>query len=205
MNGKPLANQPYQPLPFRLLHGINALLAIGALISGFLVYDSWDGRFGRLNVTQANRALIDIHGTFGFFLFFVMILFATYSLYAGRKRLLQPRELNQLTQIGRPTWWYALHRLANTIMLMAVGLAVVSGKFQDENWLPRGEDNHVWYYVHLTAWVLVLWALVIHVLMGAKVGGTALLLSMFNPKYRANDSPAVWYRKGMNWFRQRVR
>jgi hypothetical protein len=202
---KSVANQPYQPLPFRVLHGINALLAIGALVTGFLVYDSWDGRFGGLSLTQANRDLIDIHGTFGFLLFFVLILFAVYSLYAGRKRLLQPRELNQLTQVGKPVWWYALHRLANTIMLLAAAAAVISGKFQDENWLPKGEDNHVWYYIHLSAWVLVLFALAIHLLMSAKVGGTALLLSVFNPKYRADDSPAVWYRKGVDWFRQRVR
>ncbi|WP_233258268.1 cytochrome b/b6 domain-containing protein [[Phormidium] sp. ETS-05] len=65
MKIKPL--QPYQPLLLRLLHSVNAFLVIGALITGFLVYDSWDGRFGGLGLSIKNRELIDIHGTFGFF------------------------------------------------------------------------------------------------------------------------------------------
>jgi hypothetical protein len=48
-------SKPYQPLLLRLLHGVNAVLIIGAAITGFLVYDSWDGRFGGLSLTKANR------------------------------------------------------------------------------------------------------------------------------------------------------
>ncbi|MDX2242870.1 MAG: cytochrome b/b6 domain-containing protein [Leptolyngbyaceae cyanobacterium bins.302] len=178
---------PYQPLLLRLLHGISALLALGALITGFLVYDSWDGRFGGLGLTTRDRNLIDIHGTFGFFLFFLFIAFALYSVTAGRKRLVQAASLQQLTQFGRPTWWVGLQRLTNTTMLLAAALAVGSGKFQDENWLPNGEMDHVAYFMHLIAWVLVLIGIAIHVLMSAKVGGIPLLVSMVNVKFRSDD------------------
>jgi len=32
---------PYQPPLLRIIHGINGLLIIGAIITGFLVYDSF--------------------------------------------------------------------------------------------------------------------------------------------------------------------
>lgn len=178
---------PYQPLLFRLLHGLSALLAIGALLTGFLVYDSWDKRFGGLGATVRNRDLIDIHGTFGFFLFFLFIAFAIYSVTAGRKRLIQASSLEQLTQFGRPVWWIGLQRLTNTIMLLAAALAVGTGKLMDENWLPNGELDHTAYIAHLIAWVLVLLGIAIHVLMSAKVGGTPLLLSMMSLKVRSDD------------------
>jgi len=178
---------PYQPLLLRLLHGVSALLVFGAWTTGFLVYDSWDKRFGGLGVTVRDRGLIDIHGTFGFFLFFVFIAFAIYSLSAGQKRLVQRESLRQLTQVGRPIWWVALQRVTNTTMLAAAALAVGSGKFQDENWLPNGEMNHIAYFIHLFAWLLVLLSLAAHVLMSAKVGGVPLLLSMTTLKTRSDD------------------
>jgi len=49
---------PYQPLLLRLLHGLSALLMIAALITGFLVYDSWDGRFGGLQLTVRNTTML---------------------------------------------------------------------------------------------------------------------------------------------------
>lgn len=178
---------PYQPLLLRLLHGVSALLVLGAWATGFLVYDSWDRRFGGLGFTTRDRNLIDIHGTFGFFLFFVFIAFAIYSLSAGRKRLAQPESLRQLTQVGRPIWWVALQRVTNTTMLAAATLAVGSGKLQDENWLPNGEMHHLAYFVHLFAWLLVILSIAAHVLMSAKVGGIPLLLSMTTLKTRSDD------------------
>lgn len=178
---------PYQPLLLRVLHGISALLAIGAWMTGFLVYDSWDRRFGGLGLTERDRNLIDIHGTFGFFLFFLFIAFAIYSLTAGRKKLVQPKSLQQLTQVGKPIWWAGLQRLTNTTMLLAAALAVGTGKLQDENWLPNGEMEHLAYYAHLIAWVVVLLGIAVHVLMSAKVGGTSLLQSMVSLKIRSDD------------------
>ncbi|MFH7030909.1 MAG: cytochrome b/b6 domain-containing protein [Heteroscytonema crispum UTEX LB 1556] len=82
-------SQPYQPLLLRILHGMNAVLIIGAAITGFLVYDSWDRRFGGLSLTQANRSLIDIHGTFGLLLFFIVLpIFLHYCLFQSWQKAL---------------------------------------------------------------------------------------------------------------------
>ncbi len=195
-------SKPYQPLLLRLLHGVNAILVIGAAITGFLVYDSWDGRFGKLGLTLKNREFIDIHGTFGFFFLPFMILFAIYSIRAGSKRLVQPDSLNKLTQVGKPIWWVTLQRLGNTLMLIAAIFALVSGKFQDENWLPNGEVNHVWYYIHLIAWCGIIASLAIHILMSIKVGGIPLILSMVDTQFRPEDSPAKWPEKVKAWLRR---
>ena len=195
-------SQPYQPLLLRLLHGVNAILVIGAAITGFLVYDSWDGRFGKLGLTLKNRDLIDIHGTFGFFFFPIMIALAIYSIRAGSKRLVQPNFLNNLTQFGKPIWWVTLQRLANTLMLIAAIFSLLSGKFQDENWLPNGEINHVWYYLHLIAWCGIIACLAIHILMSIKVGGIPLILSIFDTQFRPEDSPAKWPEKVKAWVRR---
>jgi Prokaryotic cytochrome b561 len=194
--------QPYQPFLLRLLHGSNAILAIASAITGFLVYDSWDGRWGKLGLTQSDRNLIDIHGTFAFFLFFIFIGFAIYSIRVGHQRLIRKDSLSQLTQqVGKPSWWYTLHRIANTTMLLSLGLSVLSGKFQDENWLPKGEMNHVWYFVHLIAWAIFFTAIALHLLMSAKVGGVPLFLSMFDRSYRPEESPALWKEKIVDWFK----
>ncbi len=193
--------QPYQPLFFRLSHALNAFLALGAFITGFLVYDSYDRRFGGLALTQNNRELIDIHGTFGFFLFYIFIAFAIYSLTAGKKRLIQPNTLKNLTQTHKPGWWYTLLRITNTIALIAAALSVISGKFQDENWLPQGNLNEVWYYIHLIAWVMIGLAIALHILMAIKVGGTPLIISMFNTQYKPEDHPKLWIRNIKNRLR----
>lgn len=194
-------SQPYQPLLLRLLHGLNAVLVMAAFLTGFLVYDSYDGRFGRLALTQNNRSLIDIHGTFAFGLFFVFIAFAIYCLRRGKKRLIQADSWQKLIEVGRPIWWYTLHRIANTTALVAVTLAVGTGKLQDENWLPQGQFDSIWYSLHLIAWVMVGLAIALHVLMGVKVGGLPLFLSMINPHYRATESPKLWGEKILSWLR----
>ncbi|MBW4600270.1 MAG: cytochrome b/b6 domain-containing protein [Calothrix sp. FI2-JRJ7] len=196
--------KPYQPLLLRLLHSINAVLIIGALITGFLVYDSWDGRFGSLGITRTNRELIDTHGTFGFFISFVALpIFLIYCWNAGRQRLIQASTFKQLGNIGTPAWWYALQQVTNTLVLLAALFSVVSGKFQDENWLPQGELNHIAYYIHLIAWVVIVLALLMHLLMSAKVGGFPLLLSMLDTTYRPKDSPRLWRQKIVNWFQKK--
>lgn len=192
---------PYQPLFFRLSHGLNAFLAVGAFLTGFLVYDSYDQRFGGLNLTQNNRNLIDIHGTFGFFLFFIYIVFTIYSLTAGKKRLIQSNDVQNLTKTNTPKWWYTLLKITNTIALIAIALSVISGKFQDENWLPQGNREEIWYYFHLTAWVITGFAIALHILMVIKVGGVPLIVSVFNTHYRADDHPKLWLKKIKNWLR----
>lgn len=196
--------KPYQPLLLRLLHSINAALIIGAIITGFLVYDSWDGRFGSIGITRINRNLIDIHGTFGFFISFVALpMFLIYCWNAGRQRLIQATTFKQLRNVGTPAWWYALHRVTSTLILLAALFSVISGKFQDENWLPLAELDHIAYYIHLIAWVVIVLALLMHLLMSAKVGGLPLLLSMLDTTYRPNDSPRLWRQKIVNWFQRK--
>lgn len=192
---------PYQPFLLRLLHGLNAILVLGAFITGFLVYDSWDGRWGSLGLSAGNRNLIDIHGTFGFLLFFILIAFAIYSVRVGRHRLATQNSLSKLRNIGKPSGWVALHRITNTVILLAAGLAVVSGKFQDENWLPQGQMNQPAYFLHLISWIVIGLALAFHLVLSAKVGGIPLWQSMIQTGYRSPESPKLWPQKIRNWFR----
>lgn len=195
-------NQQYQPLLLRLFHGINSFLVIACVITGFLVYDSWDGRFGKLGLTVENRSLIDIHGTFAFVLFFVFLGFLIVSIKIGRNRLVKSDDLGKLTnKVGENIWWYRLHRIVNTTILLSAILSIGSGKLQDENWLPNGEMNHFWYYVHLIGWLIMLLAIATHLLMSAKVGGMPLILSMFETKYRPQESPKLWPEKIRRWLR----
>lgn len=193
-------SKPYQPLLFRLSHGLAALFVIGCLITGYLVYESYDGRFGTFLLNREYRSLIDIHGTFGFVLFFIAIAFAYYSLRRGYRRLIQADSWQHLKQFGRPIWWYTLHRLANTLALAALALAVISGKFQDENWLPAGEVHHVWYNIHLISWAVMVVAIALHVLMAARVGGIPFLLSVVNTEIRPGDRPSLWRDNLRRWF-----
>ena len=195
------STKPYQPLILRLLHGITALIVISAAIAGFLVYDSWDGRFGSLGLTVKNRDLIDIHGTIAFSLLPILILLTIYSIRVGHRRLIQGDSFNKLKEVGQPIWWYTLQRFANTLMLIAALFALLSGKFQDENWLPQGEFNHPWYYAHLIAWCGVVVALGLHLLMSVKIGGIPMLVSMFDTKIRPDDSPKLWLEQVKNWLR----
>jgi hypothetical protein len=189
---------PYQPLIFRILHGISGILGIGAIISGFLVYNTFDKRFGYIPIPKINP-IQDIHGTLAVFFLILLPFFAVYSFHAGKRRLLQPDSIQNLTQFGKPIWWISLQRLVNTKMLLAAVLAVVSGRMMKEEWLPLGELDHVWYYAHLIAWVIIIFCLAIHVLMSAKVGGAPLLLSILSWKFRPEDSSTNWYSRLCVW------
>ncbi|MEJ1935921.1 cytochrome b/b6 domain-containing protein [Nostoc sp. NIES-2111] len=189
---------PYQPLWLKILHGVSGILAIAAILTGFLVYNTFDGRFGKLAIPRIG-SIIDIHGTFAVFFFVIFPAFAFYSFHAGNKRLLQQDSLQNLTQVGRPIWWVSLQKIANTLMLIASVLAVLSGRMMKEEWLPTGQLNHAWYYLHLIGWVFMVACLAIHILMSSKVGGVPLLLSIFSWKVRPDDSPTNWSSRLQNW------
>jgi cytochrome b subunit of formate dehydrogenase len=191
---------PYQPLIFRILHGVTGILVIGAIISGFLVYNTFDKRFGYIPIPKINP-IQDIHGTFGVFFLILLPFFAVYSFHAGKKRLLQPDSIQKLTQFGKPIWWVSVQRLVNTKMLFAAVLAVISGRMMKEEWLPTGEFDHIWYYLHLIAWLIMICFLAIHILMSAKVGGVPLLLSMLSWQLRDVDSLVNWYSRLVVWLR----
>jgi uncharacterized iron-regulated membrane protein len=130
---------PYQPLLLRILHGITATLVLLALISGYWVYNTFDGRWGRLALPRINP-IIDIHGTIGLGFFVVAPLLVVYGLSAGRRKLLQPHSLGHLARWGSPAAWVTLQHLSNTAMLGAAGLLWVSGKLMEESWLPQPDN-----------------------------------------------------------------
>jgi cytochrome b561 len=187
--------QPYQPSLLRVLHGVTAILVLGAIASGFWVYNTFDGRFGSIPLPRINP-IIDIHGTIGLTFFLFVPLFLIYSLWLGRSRLIQADTLPNLTKnVGKPIWWISLQRSTNTAMLVAAFLAVLSGKLMDETWLPQGQLNHVAYSFHLIAWAIIVVCLALHLLMSAKVGGMPLLLSMMDWRIRPGDSPKSWLKQ----------
>lgn len=193
---------PYQPLLLRIYHGVSSLLAIGALATGFLVYNTYDRRFGFLNLAQLND-IQGLHGTFGLFFWLVFPLLAIYSFHWGRKRLLAANCWLKFTrQVGKPIWWVNLQRLANTLMLLAATFSVISGRMMQEAWLPAGEFHHLWYTLHLVAFLIFLLFLIVHITMSLKVGGIPLILSMIQYTYRPNDSPSHWLQNVRQYFRK---
>ena len=190
-----LPSRLYQPLLLRLLHGVNAAIALLAILSAFVVYNTYDGRLGKVPLPRI-ADIIGLHGTLGKMLLLgVMPAFALYSFHAGQKRLVQRDSFGTLTQLGKPLWWYSLHRIVNTLMLLALTWAIASGSMVKEEWLPAGELTQVWYYLHASGWAVLVFCLAMHLLMSAKVGGLPLILSMFDAAYRPEDSPAAWWNK----------
>jgi hypothetical protein len=112
-----------------------------------------------------------LHGTVGFLLWPFALLFALYGLTAGRMRLRQP---------------------ANALALVALVLAVGSGKLMDENWLRYGQFQHLVYDVHLLAWLLIALAVTLHVVAILQRGGLPLAGSMASVQLRPGDLPGNW-------------
>ena len=192
-------SQPYQPLLFRILHGLIGLFVLCAIGTAFWTYDTYDGRWGRIPLPRF-EAIESIHGTFGLYVLLLFPLFALYAFHRGQQRLIQQDSLTKLIQIGKPIWWYTLHRLTNTIVILALTFALFSGKMMDEKWLPNGELNHTWYYIHLISWVTMVLCVALHLLMVVRVGGRALLISMLNWQYRERDRPTLWLGHFLNWW-----
>lgn len=192
------AQMPYQPLLLRLLHGCTSFFVIFAIATGFWTYDTYDGRWGGLPLPRWNE-IEGIHGTFGLWALLVFPLFALYALHRGQQRLIQSSSLKTLKQVGQPLWWYTLHRITNTLALLAVTFAVLSGKMMNDRWLPKGELNHGWYYAHLISWLILVACIALHLLMSVKVGGSSLLLSMLNGRFRSEEHPRLWWIQVQNW------
>ena len=191
-------SQPYQPLLLRILHGLTGLFAIAAIITAFWTYDIYDGRWSRISLPNFTE-IEGIHGTFGLWTLLIFPLFVVYAFHRGQRRLIQSNSFNKLTQFGQPIWWYTLHRLVNTLNILALAFAVFSGKMMDEKWLPQDELNHVWYYAHLISWLILVIAIALHLLMSIKIGGIPLVLSMTNWRFRSKDSPTLWRKHLSNW------
>ncbi|AFZ51813.1 cytochrome b/b6 domain-containing protein [Dactylococcopsis salina] len=192
---------PYQPFLLRFLHSAIAFFVLAAIITAFWTYDTYDGRWGGLPLPKWSD-IEGIHGTFGLWSLLIFPIFVFYAIHRGQRRLIQSSFVRELNKIGKPIWWYNLHRLTNTLAIFALSFALFSGKMMDEKWLPRGELNHGWYYAHLISWVVLVIAIALHSLMGLKVGGKPLLLSMFHWQFRSKDSPFLWGTQVKTWLKE---
>lgn len=189
----------HQPLLLRLLHGSTSLFVIAAIFTGFWTYDTYDGRWGGLPL-PIWKEIEGIHGTFGLWALLIFPLFAIYAFHRGQQRLIQSSSLRDLKQIGKPLGWYTLHRLINSITLLALTFALFSGKMMDETWLPQGNLTQGWYYAHLISWVILLGCIALHILMSTKVGGFRLIVSMFNRQFHPQENPRLWGKQLQKWF-----
>ncbi|MBE9039830.1 cytochrome b/b6 domain-containing protein [Oscillatoriales cyanobacterium LEGE 11467] len=185
--------RPYQPALLRILHGVAAVLVLLAIVSGFWVYNTYDKRWGSVALPTLND-IQGIHGTIAVTFLLLFPFFALYSFHLGDRRLVRSPSLAQLKQVGKPVWWISIHRLANTLMLLAATFALVTGRMMKEEWLPAGEIDRPWYLAHLMAWICTIASLALHLLFGAKVGGLGLLTSIFGRKMREDDTPRFWLR-----------
>ena len=182
---------PYQPILLRILHGVNAILVFSALITGFWVYNTYDKRWGSLTLPKLD-AIQGIHGTIALTFLLTLPVFVLYSFRIGYRRLVQDQSFSHLTEIGKPIWWVSIHRIANTLTLLSATFAVITGRMIKEEWLPAGEIFHSWYIAHLVAWLCVFFSVAFHLLLGIKVGGVPLLMSMFNRTRRSEDKLSNW-------------
>jgi hypothetical protein len=172
--------RPYQPSLLRLLHGVTVVLVVSAWLTGFLVYNRFDGRWGRLPLALSGD-WIDIHGTVAVVLWPLALVFAAYAVTLGRARLRQP---------------------ANLIALLALALAVGSGKLMQEDWLEDGELGHSVYAIHLLAWLTVAGAVLNHVGSVLARGGRPLAASMASLEIRPRDQPRDWMGQFWRYFKR---
>lgn len=194
----PANHQPYQPLLLRLLHGITGIATIAAILTAYWTYDTFDRRWGHF--LPEFKDIEGIHGTFGVFSIVMLPLLLIYACHRGARRLIQPDTIAQLQHLDRPIGRYSLHRLINTLSLIALAFAVFSGKMMDETWLPKGELTHFWYSAHLVSWVILIICIAAHTLTAARVGGVPLLQSIWRWSYRPADSPTRWVDQVRHWW-----
>ncbi len=184
---------PYQPVLLRLLHLAIALLAFASLITGFIIYDRYDKRFGTLNLSIIRHPL-DIHSNIASIFVLALSIFVLYCFHIGYRRLVQGQSLRHLQEIGKPIWWISLQHITNTIILLSASFAVATGRMMQSDWLPNNQLDNKWYIGHLLSWLLMIIGIAMHLLMSAKVGGLPLLLSIYNWKVHANDMPNSWFK-----------
>ncbi|BAQ60432.1 hypothetical protein GM3708_838 [Geminocystis sp. NIES-3708] len=182
---------PYQPLLLRITHNFQGLFVILAIITAFWTYNTYDGRWGKIFLPDWQE-IEGIHGTFGLFSLLIFPFFVIYVIHRGEKKLIQSNSFNQLKLINKPIWWYTLHRYINTSIIFVLTFALFTGKMMDEEWLPRGELNHIWYTLHLISWLIIVFNIALHILMSVKIGGYPLILSMIM-NYSASDKDTLFF------------
>lgn len=196
-------SRPYQPLIFRGLHALNGVAVLCSMATGFWMYNTWDARFGRLPLPLADNQLLGIHHQIGEIVTVFFVIFLLYSLFAGRRRLLQTKSLRQLPHLNQPSGQYALHRLINTALLGMLILSMISARqFGGAKALMNEEWDNVWYNLHVFAWASMGVLVTLHLVVSFRVGGLPLWQSMVNWQVRTKDSPKQWPQRLKNWLQQ---
>ena len=172
------------------------------MVTGYWLYNTWDKRFGHIPLPNATESTIELHGEIGGLFIGLCALFVAYSLFAGRRRLVQTKSLQQLGKVGHPIWWYSLHRVVNTGLLIMGLLIIVSGDALHDDVLEDGTFTDLAYTLHLSAWAGMVLLTLAHVGLSLKVGGMPLVLSMVNTRVRSSDRPTRWPERFLTWTHQ---
>ena len=175
------------------------MLAILGVLTGYWLLNTWDPHIGHLPFPAASDAVVDLHDEIGGLFASALGIFVVYSLWAGRRRLVQAKSLEQLTKVGKPIWWYTLHRIVNTGLLILGGLVVLSGEELDDDAMVQGIFSDWAYALHVFAWLGIVVLTLLHILLSFKVGGTPLLLSVLSLKVRQKDWPTYWPQRFWDW------
>jgi hypothetical protein len=192
--------KPYQPLLFRVLHGLNGLFVLAALLTGFWVYNTYDGQFGKLPLPQVTE-VEGIHGTFGLSFFLTLPAFALYSFHAGRHRLM-PSDSPAASQ-GNAVQRQVQQRWMNTLILLAATWAALSGRLMKEDWIENGTLLlQPIYYLHLLGWLLMLVCFLLHLWTVFRAGGIRLVQSIAGIQSREQDHPKHWPNRIKTWWSQ---
>ena len=168
-------------------------MVIIAMITAFWTYNTYDGRFGKISWLPQWLEIEGLHGIFGLFSLLILPVFVVYVIHRGNKKIIQFNTFNQLKLVNKPIWWYSLHRLVNTSMIFSLTFAVFTGKMMNEKWLPQGELNHFWYYLHLSSLVILVFYISLHVLISVRIGGFPLILSMLDYQGKEKDNLQYWF------------
>ena len=196
-------SRPYQPLIFRGLHAFNGVSVLASMVTGFWMYNTWDHRFGQLPLPAADNQLLGIHHQIGEAVSAFFAVFLLYSLFAGRRRLLQTKSLRQLPHLDKPSGQYALHRVINTALLGMLILSMISARqFGGAKALMNAEWDNVWYNLHVFAWASMVVLVTLHLVASFKVGGLPLWQSVVDWHVRAKDSPTRWPQRLKRWLQQ---
>jgi hypothetical protein len=189
------AKSPYQALLLRLLHGAIAVLLITAFKTGGGIFDAYGQKIENLLLPLEARQLLATpilwHQIAGCSASIGLFLFALYNFQFGRNRLVQKHSLQALKTVGQPIWWYTLHRLVNTWLLIGLTLVVVAGCLFSHS-ISHGQAIGELGMLHGIAFRIIMPSVVLHLLMSLRVGGVPLLLSMFNFKHRESDQSFSW-------------
>lgn len=96
-----------------------------------------------------------------------------------------------------PGEWIDIHGTVGVLLwpiaLLALVLAVGSGKLKEEGWLRNGQFDHLVDSVHLLALLLVAFSVVLHVAAVLLRGGLPLARSMASVALRPGDLPRSWF------------